>query len=141
MGRPISATRDESVGSKGSDTVQTMFHQFSLWYFKKNYDGISLNSFHSNLNNQIILYSGATNHIFCNKKLLSNLKLIKDDKYVRVVNRMKTKINGIREINLFSTKIKNILYIESFSTNLVSIPKLTQELNYNINFSSKIVQF
>jgi hypothetical protein len=79
--------------------------------------------------------------MFCNKKLLTNLKLINDDKYVCVANGMKEKINGIGEINLFLTKIKNILYIEFFSTNLISISKLTQELNYNINFSSKIIEF
>jgi Integrase core domain/GAG-pre-integrase domain len=75
------------------------------------------------------------------QKFLTNLNLINDDKYVRVANGMKARINGIGEINLFSIKIKNILYIESFSTNLISIPKLTQELNCNINFSSKIVEF
>jgi hypothetical protein len=137
MDRPISVPKD---GSAGQDPVQQIFHKFSLWYWKKNYDGISLNSF-SNLNNQIILDSGVTNHMFCNKKLLTNLKLINDDKYVCVANGIKEKINGIGEINLFLTKIKNILYIESFSTNLISISKLTQELNYNINFSSKIIEF
>jgi hypothetical protein len=140
MDRPISTLRDGSTRSAGSDPVQQMFHEFSLWYSKKNYDGISLNSF-SNLNNQIVLDSGATDHMFYNKKFLTNFNLINDDKYVRVANGMKAMINGICQINLFSIKIKNILYIESFSTNLISISKLTQELDCNINFSSKIIEF
>jgi gag-polypeptide of LTR copia-type len=66
MDRPISAPRDGSTGSAGSDPVQQMFQEFSMWYSKKNCDGISLNSF-SDLNNQIVLDSGATDHMFCNK--------------------------------------------------------------------------
>jgi hypothetical protein len=54
---------------------------------------------------------------------------------------MRAKINGMGEINLFSTKIKNILFVDSFSTNLFLIPKLTQELNYNVIFSSKNIIF
>jgi hypothetical protein len=88
------------------------------------------------LQNKNILDSGATDHIFYNKDLLTSLKEIRNDQYVLVANGMKTKIDGTEEIELFSTKLKNILYISSFLTNLISITKLTQELNCNSIFSS-----
>jgi hypothetical protein len=112
-----------------------------MWYSKQNNDGISLNSFKANLNNKIILDSGATNHMFCNKNLLTKLEPINDEQFVLVANGMKAKINGIGETNLLSTKLTNILYLSSFSTNLISIPKLTRELNCSVIFSSKTVKF
>jgi len=80
-------------------------------------------------------------HMFYNKKILTKLELINDEQFVLVANGMKAKINGIEETNLLATKITNILYLSSFSTNLISIPKLTRELNYSAIFSSKIVKF
>lgn len=46
-----------SSGSGGQDQMQQLFQQFSMWYAKKNMDGIALNSIKSNLINQIILDS------------------------------------------------------------------------------------
>jgi Integrase core domain/GAG-pre-integrase domain len=112
-----------------------------MWYSKQNNDDISLNSFKANLNNKIILDSGTTDHMFCNKKILTKLEPINDEQFVLVANGMKAKINGIGETNLLSTKITNILYLSSFSTNLISIPKLTRELNCSVIFSSKTVKF
>jgi hypothetical protein len=112
-----------------------------MWYSKQNNDDISLNSFKANLNNKIILDSGTTDHMFCNKKILTKLEPINDEQFVLVANGMKAKINGIGETNLFSTKITNILYLSSFSTNLILIPKVTRELNCSVIFSSKTVKF
>jgi hypothetical protein len=50
-----------------------------MWYAQQNSDGIFLNSFKPNLHNQIILNSGATNHMFCDKNLLVNLQPIKQN--------------------------------------------------------------
>ena len=86
---------------------------------------------------QIIIDSGATNHMFGNKQLLSNLKPTNGNQYVSVANGMKAKVNGIGEINLYGKQIKNVLYLETFPVNLISINKLTQELNCNVIFSCK----
>jgi hypothetical protein len=54
---------------------------------------------------------------------------------------MKIKIIGMREFNVFSTKISNVSYINNFSTNLLSIKKITQELNCDIIFSQNDIKF
>jgi gag-polypeptide of LTR copia-type len=115
-----------SSGSTCEDPMQTMFKQFSMWYSRQNSDGISLNSIKSNLHEQIILDSGATDHMFYNKRFLTNLEPINYDQYVIVANGVKVKINGKGDYNIFSTKINDILYVNTFSTNLLSINKLTQ---------------
>jgi hypothetical protein len=59
--------------------MQIMFKQFFMWYAHQNSDGVSLNSFKFNLQDQIILDSGITDHIFCNKNLLINIEHTKQD--------------------------------------------------------------
>jgi hypothetical protein len=112
-----------------------------MWYSRQNSDGISLNSIKSNLHEQIILDSGATDHMFCNKRFLTNLEPINYDQYVIVANGVKVKINGKGDYNIFSTKVNDILYVNTFTTNLLSINKLTQQLNCNVIFSKKDVIF
>jgi hypothetical protein len=80
------------------------------------------------LHEQIILDSGATDQIFCNKRFLTNLEPINCDQYVIVANGVKVKINGKGDYN-------------TFTTNLFSINKLTQQLNCNVIFSKKDVIF
>jgi hypothetical protein len=59
-----------SINESGAeDQMQRIFKSFSMWYAQQNSDGLSLNSFKPNLHNLIILDSGATDHIFCDKKL------------------------------------------------------------------------
>jgi GAG-pre-integrase domain len=60
---------------------------------------------------------------------------------VIVANGGKMKIIGSGSINLFSKEIPNVLHIEKCSSNLLSINKITQELNCEIIFSSKGVIF
>ena len=90
--------------------------------------GIASNSNNSksNLFDQIILDNGATNHMFGNKQLLSDLKSTNNNQYVVVANGMKAYVNGVGEINLYNRQIKNVLYLDTFSINLISINKLTQ---------------
>jgi hypothetical protein len=54
---------------------------------------------------------------------------------------VKVKINGKGDYNILSTKINDILYINTFTTNLLSINKLTQQLNYNVIFSKNNIIF
>jgi hypothetical protein len=58
-----------------------------------------------------------------------------------VANGEKMRIIGSGSINLFSKEISNVLHVDKCSSNLLSINKITQELNYEIIFSSKIVIF
>jgi hypothetical protein len=51
------------------------------------------------------------------------------------------KIIGSGSIDLFSNEISKVLYVQNCPTNLLSISKITQELNYEIIFSSKSIIF
>jgi hypothetical protein len=119
--KPLTSTifdaGQNSAGSSGSgqDLMQQMFAQFTTWYTKQNNGcGMALNAINLNLNDQIILDSGATDHMFCNQGFLNNLDLTKNTKYVIVANGTKVKINGIRSYQIFSKEIKNVLYVKSF---------------------------
>jgi hypothetical protein len=59
-------------------------------------DGTSLNSFKFNFHNQVILDSGATDHMFCNQNLLTNLEPNKNEQFVLVANGMRIKIQWYR---------------------------------------------
>ena len=121
---------------------QMLWNCFQMWYQTqiKSSCGIASNS-KDFFFDQIIIDSGATNHMFGNKQLLSNLKPTNGNQYVSVANGMKAKVNGIGEINLYDKQIKNVLYLETFPVNLISVNKLTQELNCNAIFFCKNVVF
>ena len=108
-----------------------------MWYAKQNMNGIALTSIKINLIDKIILYSGATNHIFGNRNLLTNFKIIRNGPNIQVANGMKVQTSGIGKFNIFSKEIKDVLYLEDFSTNLLSIKRITKELNCNAVFSPK----
>ena len=108
--------------------MRHIFKQFCMWYSRQNSNnscGIALNSINLNLLDKLIIDSGATDHMVGNKNLLTDLKPIKGDQYVLVVNGMKARINGIGTLNIFSREINNVLYIDSFTTNLLSIKKIS----------------
>jgi hypothetical protein len=65
---------------------------------------------------------------------LTNLDIIDNDQYVLVASGMKIKVNGVGEFTIFSNKIKDILYINTFSMKLISMSKLTKELNCDVFF-------
>jgi hypothetical protein len=56
-----------STGSQAEDLMQIMFKQFNMWYTNQNSDGTTFNSIKFNLYDKIILDSGTTDYIFCNK--------------------------------------------------------------------------
>jgi hypothetical protein len=80
-------------------------------------------------------------HITGNNELLQNYVKWNTNQFVTVANGEKMKIVGSRSINLFSKEISNVLHVEKYSSNLLSINKITQELNCEIIFSSKSVNF
>jgi hypothetical protein len=75
-----------------------------------------LNSININLCDQIIFDSGATDHMFYNEELLTNINPTKNTKYVLVADGTKVQFDGIGCYNIFSKEIKDILYVKYFST-------------------------
>jgi hypothetical protein len=79
--------------------MQQMFAQCATWYTKQNNGcGVTLNAINLNLNDQIILDSGATDHIFCNQEFLNNLDLIKNITHVIVANGTKGQNQWYRKL-------------------------------------------
>jgi hypothetical protein len=60
------------------------------------------------------------------------------NQFVTAANGGKIKIIGSGSINLLSKEISNVLHIEKCSSNLLSINKITQELNCEIIFHQKV---
>jgi GAG-pre-integrase domain len=87
------------------------------------------------------LDSGSTDHITENKILLYNYENWNKVQFVTVANGEKIKILGSGSIKLFSKKISNVLHVKNYSSNLLSINKLSKELNCEIIFTSKKVFF
>jgi hypothetical protein len=88
-----------------------------------------------------VLDSGATDHMTDDKNMLNNYKYYEGKQFVVVTNGDKMEILGSGSINFFSKIIQNILYIRKCASNLLSISKITNELNYKILFSSRNMIF
>jgi RAB protein geranylgeranyltransferase component A len=99
---------------------------------KKSY-GINLNSFIFSKNDIWILDSGKTDHMIGNKNLLLNFREYDTKRYVKVVNN-EMKIISDDSIRILSRIIPNVLFVENYASNLLSIRKLTNELNCKIIF-------
>ena len=133
-------------GSNGSgDQMQQFLQQLIMWLANQNQSssscGIVSHSQNLNLFDKIIIDSGATDHMFGNEKFLTNIRLTKNNHYVKVANGMKEKINYIGEIDICNKKINNVLFVKTFPINLLSVGQLTQDFNCNVVFSSKNVIF
>jgi gag-polypeptide of LTR copia-type len=93
-----------------------------------------------NTNNWII-DSGATDHMTCDQTKLQNFKKVIDPQHVVVANGHKAQIYGIGTTLIFAKNVKNILCLPDFNSNLLSVGKITQDLNCNVIFSPKKVIF
>jgi hypothetical protein len=94
-------TGQNSAGYNGSgqDPMQQMFAQCATWYTKQNNEcSVALNAINLNLNDQIILDSGATDHMFYNQEFLNNLDLIKNITHVIVANGTKGQNQWYRKL-------------------------------------------
>jgi GAG-pre-integrase domain len=133
----------EPSSSSGGDSMRQLMEQLSVMLARQNTNscGIALNSVSYLPTSQLIIDTGATDHMMCNKNLFKTLEMCTNDQYILVANGTKVPITGIGTINLFSKEIKNILYIDLFKTNLISVSKITQEFNYDVFFSKNNVKF
>ena len=103
---------------------------------------IKFNAFSTSNKKLWIIDSGATDHMTGCLELLQNLttKNIKKAS-VTVANGIQVPIEGIGETNFFEKTITNVLYMPSFTSNLLSVSKITQELNCKVIFTQKDVIF
>jgi hypothetical protein len=89
-----------------------------------------------------VLDSGATDHMIGNQTLLKNYRTIMSGQYFTVVNNERIKLKGWGMISIFPKKfLQDVFYVENCSVNLLSISKLSKELNCEIIFKEKIMIF
>jgi hypothetical protein len=72
---------------------------------------------------------------------LAYLTQLKNIQNVYLADGSTTSILETSQINLFNKPIKNVLYIPIFPFNLLSVGKITRELNCNVIFSPSFVTF
>jgi asparagine N-glycosylation enzyme membrane subunit Stt3 len=76
-----------------------------------------------------------------NKSLLHNFRKYDIKQYVTVINGERMEIIGDGSIKIYSTIISKVLLVKNYASNLLSIQKLTNELNCKHIFSSTNVIF
>jgi hypothetical protein len=77
-----------------------------------------------------------------NQSLLKNYHNLISDQYFTVANNERIEIKGWGMISVFSKKyLQDVFYVENCSVNLLSISKLSKELNCEIVFKEKIMIF
>jgi hypothetical protein len=77
----------------------------------------------------------------CNPNQLQNFTKLKEPQYVTVANGNKTQILGTGTTNFLNENVKDVLYLSYFNSNLLSVRKITQDLNCDIIFSPNKVTF
>jgi hypothetical protein len=77
----------------------------------------------------------------CTPNKLQNFTKLKESQYVTVANGNKTQILGTGTTNLLNENVKDVLYLPDFNSNLLSVRKITQDLNCDVIFSPNKVTF
>jgi len=72
---------------------------------------------------------------------LENITQVHNPQHVIVANGDKVKIHGIGTTRFLTKNVKDILYLPDFNSNLLSVSKITQELNCNVIFSPNKLTF
>ncbi|XP_016496788.1 uncharacterized protein LOC107815682 [Nicotiana tabacum] len=86
---------------------------------------------------ELIIDSGATHHITCNKEVLNNTKGLetKEGNYVQLPTRSRAEITHKRDAMILGDQyINNVLYVPDFKFNLLSVAKLTKDLRCFVGF-------
>ena len=92
-------------------------------------------------NENWIIDSCATDHMTGNLDTLETKIKAKNLSPVTVANGSKVPIDQIGTTTILSNKISNVLYLPTFASNLISVSKITNELNCNVIFSPENVIF
>jgi GAG-pre-integrase domain len=94
---------------------------------------------HSTIN--WVIDSGATDHMTWDQNKLQNIIPTVEPQHILVANRNKVQIKGLGTTKLLTKDIQNILYLPAFNSNLLSISKITRDLNCKVIFSPHEVIF
>jgi hypothetical protein len=82
-----------------------------------------------------VIDSGATDHMTGSLGLLKNNNKAHNCQPVIVANGSQVPIDQIGTTNILSNNIFGVLYLPNFTSNLLSVSKITNELNCNVIFS------
>ena len=86
----------------------------------------------------LVIDSGASHHMISDAKMIKNIKPISGN--VKIANGDRIPIMGEGTINLFDRETK-AFYMPSFASNLLSVKRVTTDLNCNVIFSPNEVMF
>ena len=138
--QPISF-RMSNVGS-GPEIIRGNMPNLKLSYENKCFSIDHCTKIAPKNNEKWILDSGATDHMTGNRNLLRSFRTLENDQYFTVANDEKIKIKGWGMISILNKNfLQDVFYIENCTVNLLSISKLTKELNCQIIFDQDNVIF
>ena len=126
-----------SVKSKWSNSEQ-QFTTSSSHIIQK---GITLTAFSgmTGKGKPSIIGSGATDHMIEYKKLFTLYVPSPQNHRVKIVDRSHSMVTGIGTIEIsHNITLKAVLHVPKLSCNLLSISKITKDLNCVVNFSPSI---
>jgi GAG-pre-integrase domain len=91
---------------------------------------------------QWVLDSDATDHMMGNQNMLTNYRKINSYQFFTVANNEKIKIEEWGMVSIFPKRfIQDVFYVNNYSINLLSISKLSKDLNCEIIFKMKSIIF
>ena len=86
-----------------------------------------------------IIDSGATKHIYCNTKFLISPQQPTLEIPIKLPNGHSSSVKVVGSVRLNSSiSLQNVLYVPSFRVNLLSVRKLTQQMNCSLLFTPAI---
>jgi hypothetical protein len=89
-----------------------------------------------------VLDLGATDHMTGNQNMLNNYRKINSDQFFTVANNEKHKIEGWDMVSIFSKIfIQDVFHVNNCLVNLLSISKLSKDLNCEVIFKMENVIF
>ena len=89
-----------------------------------------------------IVDSGASDHMTNDATVFYEYNPYQGDFTIRIADGSLSKVKGIASVRISKNLIlKSVLLVPSLDFNLLSVSKLTQELNCSANFASKHVEF
>jgi hypothetical protein len=101
----------------------------------------NIRAFLSTSNSKVWLVdSGATDNMASHSHMLSNVKASYPKQFIGIADGTRVPVEGTGKMNLFSS-MTDALFIPSLSSNLLSVSKITKQLNCNVTFSPYDVVF
>ena len=95
----------------------------------------SVSAFHSQSNLPWIIDSGASDHMTYSSSLFSDYKPCSGQDKVKIADGTGSSVSGKGSIRITpSLPLSSVLHVPSFSNNLLSISRLTRELNCRVTF-------